>query len=351
MDKNIDQKTLQTPKTPKTPKPRRFDFSGWTKPQKRTFSLYVFLLCCILALGFMAAFFFVLKGAEKVMVPNIRGMDLADALVSLQERELYPRLALRFTNNPLDKNTILEQSPEPGSIVKAGRRIKLTVSRGAVLDTIENYVGKDLEAVKLHLQTLFSSSRPLVTIREPPMYRFDDSSAGTILEQKPIPKTEISGPTVLEFIVSKGPESQKTTVPRFIGETMVSAIRLAEKASFPVDFSMRQARAGEAPGSVIEQKPSADTEIRISDRVEVVVTAPSAGNGMIHGVYVYKLVDYPYPVPVKLEAISPEGQRRTLASMKHPGGNFSIPFTLAPGTTFVLTVLDREMSRTEVGER
>ena len=351
MDKKIDQQSPQSQKAPKAPKSRRFDFSGWTKPQKRAFSLYAVMLCIILALAFVAAFFYVLKGAEKVMVPDIRGMELADALVNLQERELYPRLALRFTNNPLDKNTILEQNPEPGSIVKAGRRIALTVSRGAVLDTIENYIGKDLEAIKLHLQTLFSSSRALVTIREPPMYRFDESPAGTILEQKPLPKTEISGPTVLEFIVSKGPESQKTTVPRFVGETLVSAIRVAEKAPFPVDFSMRLAKSGESPGTVVEQKPGADTEIRVTDRVEVVISAPASSNGMIHGVYVYTLIDYPYPVPVKLEAISPEGQRRTLASMKHPGGNFSIPFNVASGTTFVLTVLDREMSRTEVGER
>ena len=130
------------------------------------------------------AFFTVLKGAERVMVPDVRNMELTDALVKLQERELYPRIVLRFTDNPQDKNSVLEQSPIAGSIVKAGRRVKLTVSRGAVLDKIENYVGQDLESVKLHLQSLFSASRPLVTVRDPSMYRFDEAVAGTILEQK-----------------------------------------------------------------------------------------------------------------------------------------------------------------------
>jgi beta-lactam-binding protein with PASTA domain len=332
-------------------KTRIFDFSSWTAAQKRTFSLFAFMLIAFLALAFVAGFFIFLRGAEKVMVPDVRNMDLTDALVDLQERELYPRINVRFTNNPQDKNTILEQSPAPGSIVKAGRRVKLTVSKGAVLDRIEDYVGQDIEQVKLRLLTLFSASRPLLSVREPPMYRFDDTPAGTILEQKPTPKTEISAPTVLEFIVSKGPESTKAPAPDFSGQTMAAAIALAEKSAIPVVFSMRQAKAGEAAGRVVEQKPAPNTEMRVQDRLEVTVAAPAASEGMVNGVFVYKLIEYPYPVPVKLEAIQPNGQKVTLTSLRHLGGNFSLPFSLPSGSTLVLTVLDKEVSRSEVGSK
>lgn len=332
-------------------KTKKFDFSSWTAAQRRAFTLFALLMVLLLALAFAAGFFLFLKGPEKVMVPDVRNMDLADALVDMQERELYPRVALRFTNNPQDKNTILDQNPPPGSIVKAGRRIKITVSKGAVLDRIEEYVGQDLEQVKLRLLTLFSASRPLLTVREPPMYRFDDSPAGTILEQKPLPNTEISGPAVLEFIVSKGPESAKAPAPDFLGKTMAEAISLAEKSPMPVNFSMRQAKAGEAAGKVAEQKPVPGTEIKVQDRMDVTVAAPAASEGTVNGIFMYKLTEYPYPVPVKLEAVRPNGQRIALASLRHPGGNFSLPFSLPSGTTLVLSVLDREVSRTEVGAK
>lgn len=325
----------------------RFDFKSWTKEQKRTFALFAFVLCAAMLVVAFIAFFAVLRGPEKVMVPDLRNMDLADALVKLQERELYPRLTLRFTDNPQDKNTILEQSPEPGSIVKAGRRIKLTVSKGAVLDKIEDYVGQDLETVKLQLQSLFSSSRPIVTIREPPLYRFDESAAGTILEQKPLPGEQISGPTVLELVVSKGPESIKAKVPSFVGLSITQAIAAAEKSAFTVDFSMRQAKAGEAQGAVVEQRPKAETEAKVKERVKVIVSSPAASSGIINGIYVYNLPEYPYPVSVKLEEVKPSGQRVLLASLKHPGGQFSLPFSLPEGSSFVLSVLDREMARTE----
>lgn len=326
----------------------RFDFTSWTKEQKRTFGLFAAVLCVALLAVALIAFFAVLRGPERVMVPDVRNMDLADALVKLQDRELYPRLTLRFTDNPQDKNTILEQSPEPGSIVKAGRRIKLTVSKGAVLDKIENYVGKDLEAVKLQLQALFSTSKPLVTVRDPPMYRFDDSAAGTILEQMPLPGVQISGPTVLELVVSKGPESLKDKVPDFSGQSIVDAIAMAENSPFTVDFSMRQAKSGETQGKVVEQQPKAGTEAKVTDRIKVVLSSPPSVAGLVNGIYIYALPQYPYPVAIKLEAIKPAGQRVLLASLKHPGGNFSLPFSLPAGSTFVLSVLDHEMARTEV---
>jgi eukaryotic-like serine/threonine-protein kinase len=327
-----------------------FEFKDWTREQKRTFALFAALLCVIFIVVATVGFFAVLKGAEKVMVPDLRGKDLAEALIVLQERELYPRLTLKFTDNPLDRNSVLEQSPGPGSIIKAGRRIKLTVSKGAVLDKIDNYVGKDLETVKLQLQALFASSKAIVNIQDPVSYRFDDAPAGSILEQKPLPGTEISGPTVLELIVSKGPESAKAPAPDFTDKSIREAAALAETSPLVIDFSMRQARKDEPLGKVVDQRPKAGTEIKTTERMQVVLTAPAAAKGIVSGIYKYSLQEYPYPVPLKLEASGPAGQRSLLIACNHPGGPFSLPFSLPSGSTFILTVLDRELARTEVKE-
>jgi hypothetical protein len=62
----------------------------------------------------------------------------------------------------------------------------------------------------------------------------------------------------------------------------------------------------------------------------------------------YTLPEYPYPVPVKIEALKSGGQRQLIASMKHPGGGLSIPFSLPEGSTLILSALDKEISRTGV---
>ncbi len=72
----------------------------------------------------LSAFLLSLRGAEQTLVPDVRGMELAQALVMMQEKELYPRVSLRFTDNPLDRGKIVDQSPSAGAIVKAGREFR-----------------------------------------------------------------------------------------------------------------------------------------------------------------------------------------------------------------------------------
>lgn len=324
------------------------DFSGMNPAQRRNFAWFAALMAIVFGLAAFAAFFLVLRGPERVMVPDLRGMDLAESLVKLQERELYPRLSLRFTDNPADRNTVLEQTPLPGSIVKAGRRVHLTVSRGAVLDKIENYVGRDLEELKLYLQSTFAASRPLITIREPPVYTYHEKPAGTILEQKPPAGTEISGPTVLDLVVSMGPESRKAVVPGFVGVPMAKLAAAVASSPLTVDFSMRATKQGELPGSVAAQDPAPGVEVAADARIKLTVAAPAVAAGMVNGVYVYNLPAYPYPVPVRLESLGADGKRSPILSAKHPGGNFSAPFSVPAGSILVLSALDREVARSEV---
>jgi len=102
-------------------------------------------------------FFMSVKTADQVLVPNIEGEKFEDAVLKLQVKELYPRLQLRFSDNPEDAGKVLEQSPPAGTIVKAGKRINIVVSSGAVLDRVENYVGKTLSEVQQHFASLFTA--------------------------------------------------------------------------------------------------------------------------------------------------------------------------------------------------
>ena len=193
-------------KLPKLPKlPRLSEIRLPTLPidlrkiesfEREHYRVIVYGLAAVIVLMVVAglsAFFLSLRGAEQTMVPDVKSMELAQALVKLQEKELYPRVSLRFTDNPLDRGKIVDQSPSPGAIVKAGRRIAITVSRGSVVDKVENFLGQDIAEAKIHLQTLFAGARPLLSIKEPPIYVFDKAPAGTILEQKPPPRPRSPG--------------------------------------------------------------------------------------------------------------------------------------------------------------
>ena len=305
------------------------------------------IIVLMVVAGF-AAFFLSLRGAEETMVPDVKGMELASALVKLQDKELYPRLSLRFTDDPADKGRIVEQKPVPGTIVKAGRRINLTVSRGPVVDKIENYIGQDLNEVKIHLQTLFASATVLVTIKEPPVYVFDKAPAGTILEQKPPAETRIDGPVALDLVVSRGPEKAQVSVPDLTGLSFADALLQIEKYNVAVTFTMRKADGREKPGSIVSQTPTPGSLMPPAGRIAATVAAPQAQTGMVSGIFDRDLPEYPYPLKVTLETLLPTGERQLLVRVNHPGGKFSAPYVLPESSILILSVLDREVARVEV---
>ena len=67
----------------------------------------------------------------------------------------------------------------------------------------------------------------------------------------------------------------------------------------------------------------------------------------IYGIFEVMLADYPYPVPMKLEAIPEEGNSYTILSFSHPGGKVTIPYTEEKGTVLTL-VVDKVAARKKV---
>lgn len=318
-------------------------------PESHKFTLLALVgIIVLMTVAGLIAFFLALQGAEQTMVPEVTNLELTTALIKLQEKELYPRISLRFSSNPSDRGRILEQRPPAGTIVKAGRRIFLTVSRGPAVNQVENYVGQTLDEVKIHLQTLFASTRPLLAIREPPVYIFDRAPAGTILEQKPVPGTEISGLTELVFVVSRGPEQARVKVPELQGLSIPEAIRRIEESGVAFSFSMRAPEGRERPGLVVSQMPAPGSLVAPDAPVSVLVSRPAPEKGMVAGLLEETLPVFPYLLKVTLTAQYPTGEKIVLLSAQHPGGLFSVPYVVPNNTVLILSAANRELFRREV---
>jgi len=317
------------------------------KAQKLTIITLIGVIVLMVVSG-LVAFFLALQGAEQTMVPDVENLELTTALIKLQDKELYPRIALRFSSDPTDRGRILEQRPPAGTIVKAGRRINLTVSRGPAVNQVENYVGQTLDEVKIHLQTIFASSRPLLTVREPPIYQFNKAPAGTILEQKPMPGTEIAGLTELVFVVSQGPKKAQVKVPELLGLSIPEAIQAIEESGIAFSFAMRAPAGRERPGTVVSQMPTAGSVIEPDTPVNIVVSHPASEKDMVSGILAETLSVFPYPLKITVMAQYPTGEKVSLLTVHHAGGAFTVPYTVPVNTVLILNVSNRELLRREV---
>ncbi|MCQ2241350.1 PASTA domain-containing protein [Treponema sp.] len=287
----------------------------------------------------LTVFFASVQGAEKVPVPDVIGESLTDALLKMQVRELYPKIQLKYSDFPGDKGTVLEQNPKAGAIVKAYRRVTLTVSRGIAIDFIEDYVGKNADEVRNSLGLLFSGADALVEV-SPFVYVKDESVPGTIIAQYPEAGTSLSGKIKLQFVVSSGMETEKIEMPKLEGFDIDQLLSAMAEHKIVLDLDVKEDENAPAKGKIVDVEKTSD-EIEAYTRVKAIleVKPRKEKDDMVQGIFSCKLTDYPFPVPYVLTAKDADGKTKVLISANHPGMNFTVPYNVKKNTTLVLSVM------------
>ena len=326
---------------------------GYVSNHLRVFIISVIGLVIFGGIIAVSVFFIAVHGEEQTMVPDVVEKELTQALLELQVKELYPRIQLRFSQTSRDKGLILEQEPKPGTITKAGRRIRLVVSQGVVLNKVENFVTRSIDEARMDIQVINAAAAGLYlfTISEPIIYQFSSETPGTILAQKPEFGTEISGPVTMEFVVSKGRENSSITVPQLTGLPLSSALGVISSSGVNYHFTVRDRTGDEAAETVVSQTPVAHAAIPQNDVVRLTVTSPDrlAANE-VFGLFSYRIPQNPYPLAVRLEALLPTGVLQRVFTVNYMGGEFTVPYRLPKESVLILSMLNRELYREKIGE-
>ncbi len=313
-------------------------------------SLYIVGGAFLVMLFFFTVFFFLaVRGAERTVVPNIVEKDLVDSLVMLQERELYPRIQVKYTGDPSDKGIVIDQDPEPGLYVKAGRRVIVTVSMGAIVDNVEDYVGKTITEVRGRLASLFSTFKPLLVIREPVTYVYDDSKPGTVLSQTPPAGTPLGEPEDLILIVSRGSLDKPIKLPDWEKYSVDNAIRSLSHLPLPFIFVEDRVEPAGTVARVTSQSPLPESEVGLDRTIIIRYSRPESWPEEFHyGLFDFTLPEYPVPVLLEVIIREPGAEDRKLFSMPHSGGRFSFPYVVPVGTGILVMVNGDEITRYDV---
>lgn len=311
---------------------------GWLLFFTMFLSLFIMVAACL------AVFFTSVQGEEKVKVPDVLGKSLVAAQLELQAKELYPKLMLKYSEIPGSEGMVIDMDPGPGSITKAYHRVTLTVSRGVQTEAMPDYVGKDADEAQTKLNTEFAGSS-VVTVA-PIVYQKSDKPAGTILTQSPKPKTSLDDPVTVHFVVSSGDKQAKTTVPDLTGKSLPNVLTQLEKSPLVFDFTAHTAGDSDTPGTVSSQsirEGEVDEFTRV--QIDMAFPAPTEEDTSVYGIFSYTLNEYPYPVPVRVEASDNEGNITKLADFMHPGKEFTIPYNVKKNSVITLYVMGESTAR------
>lgn len=329
----------------KSKKSIRVLFEKQTEEIEKSGKVLVFTVVSSIILMFIAAlavFFINVQGEEKVMVPDVIGKNIYTGLFELEQKELYGKVQFRDSENGEDEGKIIAQDPVEGSIVKAYRRITLTVSRGAALDSIPDYSGANFNDTLNRIALHYAGEVPLLNVKAP-VYLTSEKHAGTILAQYPQPGTAIIEPIDLTFIVSAGNEKEEEAVPSLKDKSINDLLEIMKTSKIIFDFTNTYTAEKNFKAECSESEKKLPVYSRV--KANLSFKAKTEKDTETAGIFTMELPEYPFPVPMKLTCLDTEGIETIVIDFIHPGSLVTIPYQVKKGSTLSLIVNEETLKK------
>jgi len=206
-----------------------------------------------------------LKSAEPkeqaVVVPDLSGLSLADARLSLEGQGLLMVVAGRKASTGARPDTIVAQTPLAASRVNRGSTVSVTLA--GELPLVPELTGRTLAEATVLLE------RGGYKIFIGPQMPSDNVPEGRVVKQEPAAGTSYEEGRTVVINFSSGPEAKE--VPKVIGMNVNRAKEMLEKAGFKVGSTRWAYNEDYSPYIVLQQQPAAGDKAKPGTAVDLVV--------------------------------------------------------------------------------
>jgi serine/threonine-protein kinase len=199
-------------------------------------------------------------GVPKTTVPNVVGMDYADAVDALEEVNLDAKRREVFSKKRVGR--VVGQEPPAGEVVPEGTQVVLRVSKGLetvavpdVLDQSEESARSELEAAGFTVSVVEAAS--------------DTTPEGLVSAQNPDPGTQAAKGSAVTITVSTGPSTAE--VPNVVGQQREAAVDDLEEAGFDVNVETVPVTDPTQDNVVQDQDPDGGSQAESGSTVTIFV--------------------------------------------------------------------------------
>jgi len=202
------------------------------------------------------------RGPGKVRVPSVRNLPEARAFKELKKAELKVT-ADPQPSNQVKKGFAVGTSPEEGTEVDRGGRVRLFVSSGPQKIAVPNVIGLSRESAESRLDREGLAVQVQMAQSEKP----EDE----VIAQAPTQGAKLDAGDRVTITVSEGvQEAEKVSVPDVEGLTEAEALRALRAQGLTGAVRERTTDVEEEDGTVLVQRPGAGAEL-VSGRSVVLV--------------------------------------------------------------------------------
>jgi len=210
-----------------------------------------------------------IAGVDRDMVetPDVHALQYEDGRNRFFGVGLLTELRGREFDDNIPEGSIIDQFPEAGTMVKKGRRIAVTVSRGnevAVIPPLRRLTERQARAELRRSGFTVGRVRRSFSAHHP---------QDEVIESFPPSGTAISRAMEVELVVSRGARPTHGEVPNVIGESLSEARKAVEESGLKVGRVTYQNNPALVPGTVVSQSAAPGSKIPLDSNIDLVISA------------------------------------------------------------------------------
>jgi beta-lactam-binding protein with PASTA domain len=232
---------------------------------KHTIAISIITVILIILLEFIIMPFYVRHGKSKELV-DVTLMDIKSAMIMINTSGFKGIVTDTIYTSEVEPNIVLDQHPEPGTIVKKGRTVRLKISQTEKLVLVPNIIGQSQRSAELLLNKvglkISAISREYSVI----------VPNGVIVNQMPDSTETLPKGYSVRVVISKGRSPNDIQVPSLFGLSKEAAELELQRIGLEIGKVHYKQNEDLIPYTVLDQSIQAGTILENSQSIDITVS-------------------------------------------------------------------------------
>ncbi|MDD5258737.1 MAG: PASTA domain-containing protein [bacterium] len=282
-------------------------------------SIYIVITLAVLYFLVNLVMLLLIRNDADLEVPDLTGITVADGYDRLTALHLFLVKDGEQYNAVISSGAIVSQVPLPGSKVKAGRKIKVIVSRGSEKVDTPNVTYKSWRDAEIVL-------RQAGLIVGETLRIYSDREQDTVIIQDPMAGISLEKGSSVNLIVSAGRIGEGAIMPNLLSRPYEQVGQIIRLMGLQVSQVTTEVNDNIASGTVIAQIPEANNPLTKDTVVSLVISVRSGEELVSPEVKIihYEVAQGLLGKRVRITITDEEGEREVFDQTQAPGTKLNV---------------------------
>lgn len=288
---------------------------------KKITRVSILLVIIAAALYFTVNFvmFMLIRSDADVEVPDLTGLAVQEGYDKLTALNLFLLKDGDQYNATISVGAIISQVPLPGSKVKAGRKVKVIVSRGSEKVNTPNVTGKLWRDAEIVLRQTGLNIGETLRV-------YSNQVLDTVVLQDPVVGMTVEKGSSINLIVSAGLINEGAVMPNLLSRPYEQVDRIIKIMGLKVDKVTTEVNDNINSGTVVNQLPEANAPLTPDTVVSLVISVMSGEElasptvKMIH----YEVAQGLLEKRIRIMVTDEQGEKEVFNKAQAPGTKLNV---------------------------